>query len=81
MGKSELFTQFVIYLMPVCFLILFMVMLKIMRVMRSQTELIMFYGKQVEDMRKIVAGLQPTPQRNKPVVSDDDMGLYEVLNE
>jgi hypothetical protein len=65
-------------LVLVCFVIVFIVQLKIMSVMRSQLSLIMFYGKQIEEIRKMLGG---AGARRLPEVSQDDSGLYEVLRE
>jgi len=62
------------------FVVIFIVQLKIIRTLRSHTSLIMFYGKQIEDIRKSLAGGGGQPRR-MPDVSPDDHGLYEVLNE
>ena len=60
------------------FIILFIVQLKMMSVLRSQLGLLMFYGKQIEEIRKMLAG--PNARR-LPEVSPDESGLYEVLRE
>ena len=65
-------------LMPISFLVIFFVQLKIIRTLRTHTDLMMFYGKQIEEMRKIVAGLNQT---RRPEISTEDTGLYEVLND
>jgi len=67
------------FLSPICFLVILVVQLKIIRALRSQTSLIMFYGKQIEELRKGMAG--STQPRRLPEASPDDHGLYEVLNE
>jgi len=61
-----------------CFVIVFIVQLKIMSAMRSQLSLIMFYGKQIEEIRKMLGG---AGARRLPEVSQDESGLYEVLRE
>ena len=68
-----------VLLMPVSFLVVFVVQLKIIRTLGDQSRLIMFYGKQIEEIRKMVAA--PGYGRARPEVPPDDMGLYEVLNE
>ena len=67
-------------LTPFCFLVILMVQLKIIRTLRAHTGLIMFYGKQIEEVRKIVGGLGQT-QARRPEIGKEDTGLYEVLNE
>ena len=64
----------------ICFLVMLIVQLKIIRTLRSHTSLIMFYGKQIEDMRKSMASGGGVARR-LPEVSPDDHGLYEVLND
>lgn len=68
-----------VLLSPVCFLIILIVQLKIIRTLNSHTSMIMFYGKQIEELRRAVAG--STPARRIPEVAPDEQGLYEVLNE
>ncbi len=67
------------FLMPVSFLIIFLVQLKIMRLLRAHTELIMYYGKQIEEVRKVAGSVAQSSRR--PAISKEDTGLYEVLNE
>ena len=64
---------------PIGFLIVFIVQLKIIRTLRSQMNLVIFYGKQIEELRKIVAG-GGAPKR-VPEIPPDETGLYEVLKE
>ena len=66
-------------LAPLSFLIIFIVQLKIIRALRSLTSMIMFYGKQIEDIRKGMAGT--SRPRRAPETPAEDHGLYEVLNE
>jgi hypothetical protein len=47
--------------------------------LRAHTDMLMYYGRQIEDVRKMAAGLQSA--QRKPEIPDDDAGLYEVLNE
>lgn len=65
-------------LTPISFLIILIVQLKIIGLLRSTTELVMFYGKQVEELRKMGAGAAP---RRVPDVPPDETGLYEVLKD
>lgn len=60
------------------FVILFLVQLKIISMVRSTTNMLLFYGKQIEEIRKIIAG---GPQTRRVEVSSEDTGLYEVLSE
>ena len=66
-------------LVPVGFLIVLLVQLKIIRDIRSQTGLIMFYGKQIEEIRKMLA--VGGPPRRLPEIPPDETGLYDVLKE
>ncbi len=66
-------------LVPVCFLIVLVVQLKIIRDIRSQTGLVMFYGKQIEEIRKMFSG--GNPARRLPDIPPDETGLYDVLKE
>ncbi len=66
-------------LVPVGFLIVLLVQLKIVRDIRSQTSLVMFYGKQIEEIRKMFAG--GGPARRLPDIPPDETGLYDVLKE
>ena len=70
--------RFMQWMVPISFIIVFIVQLKIMSVMRSQLSLIMFYGKQIEEIRKMLGG---AGARRLPEVSQDESGLYEVLRE
>ncbi len=72
------FEKFMQWMVPVSFVIVFIVQLKIMSVMRSQLSLIMFYGKQIEEIRKMLGG---AGARRLPEVAPDESGLYEVLRE
>ena len=67
-----------ILLTLICFLVLFIVQLKIISMVRSVTNMMMFYGKQVEEVRKMMAG---GTQQRRVDVSSEDTGLYEVLSE
>ena len=67
-----------VLLAPVSFMVIFLVQLKIISMLRSHTNLFMYYGKQIEELRKIVSSQQIA---RKPDVSSDDTGLYEVLSE
>lgn len=69
---------FLLYLAPVAFAILLVVQLKMLSLLRSQLNLLMFYGKQIEEIRKMVGGQQ---SRRLPEVPSDESGLYEVLRE
>lgn len=62
-----------------CFVVLFIVQLKIIGTLRSHTKMIMFYGRQIEEMRKMLA--EGARIRRASDVSTDETGLYEVLNE
>jgi hypothetical protein len=66
-------------LVPVCFLIVFLVQLKIIRDIRTLTGLVMFYGKQIEEVRKMFAG--GGSSRRLPEIPPDETGLYDVLKE
>lgn len=69
---------FLLYLAPVAFAIILVVQLKMLSLLRSQLNLLMFYGKQIEEIRKMVGGQQA---RRLPEVPSDESGLYEVLRE
>ena len=60
------------------FIVLFIVQLKMMSILRSHLGLIMFYGKQIEEIRKMLAG---GGAKRLPEVAQDESGLYEVLRE
>jgi hypothetical protein len=66
-------------LVPVCFLIVLLVQLKIIRDIRTQTGLVMFYGKQIEELRKMFSS--GGPSRRLPDIPPDETGLYDVLKE
>jgi len=73
---------FMMYLLsPICFLVILMVQLKIISALRSEMNLIIFYGKQIEDLRKMVAGAGPGAPRRLQDIPPDETGLYEVLKE
>jgi len=68
-----------VLMVPISFLVIFIVQLKIIRTLHSHTSLIMFYGKQIEEIRKMLAG---GPQHRRALeISPDEQGLYEVLKE
>jgi len=64
---------------PVFFLVILIVQLKIIRTLRSHTSMIMYYGKQIEDLRKMVSATSKT--RAQGDISPDEPGLYEVLGD
>ena len=64
----------------IVFLVLFIVLLKIVRTLNTHTNLIMFYGKQIEEIKKGIAAAQSARQR-RVTASGDEHGLYEVLND
>ncbi|MGD1001668.1 MAG: hypothetical protein ABSA67_13325 [Candidatus Brocadiia bacterium] len=66
-------------LTPICFLVVFLVQLKIIRDIRTQTGLVMFYGKQIEEIRKMFSG--GGPARRLPDIPPEETGLYDVLKE
>jgi hypothetical protein len=66
-----------VLLVPIGFLILFTAQLKILSMLRTQQSLLFYYGKQIEEIRKIVAG----GGGKRPDISPDDTGLYDVLSE
>ncbi len=64
---------------PVFFLILLVVLLKLVRSANSHASLLMYYGKQIEQIRKIVGSdYQKTKETG---VSVSDKGIYEILME
>ncbi len=71
--------RFMNVLTPVAFVVVFLVQLKIISMLRSHTSLIMFYGKQIEELRKMASG--GTQARKLPDISPDEPGLYEVLRD
>lgn len=66
-------------LSPICFLVILLVQWKIIRALRTEMNLIMFYGKHVEELRKMMAG--GGQSRRLPEIPPDETGLYEVLKE
>ena len=62
------------------FVVLFIVQLKIVRTLNAHTNLIMFYGKQIEEIKKGISAAQVTRQR-RVAASGEEHGLYEVLND
>ena len=68
-----------VLLAPVSFLVILVVQMKIIRTLNTHTSLIMFYGKQIEEIRKMAAG-GGRPRRGTEV-SSEESGLYEVLRE
>lgn len=81
MNVIHLLDNFAKYLLaPISFLIILLVQLKIIATLRSQLSMIMFYGKQIEEIRKMMAGGTAAPRR-LPEVPADETGLYEVLRE
>ena len=76
---KELYRQFMYIVSPVCFIVVLIVQLKIIRTLRSQQNLIIFYGKQIEEIRKMAAA--GGYSRRLPEVPPDEAGLYEVLKE
>jgi hypothetical protein len=73
----KFFTDYL--LVPVSFLVVLLVQLKIIRDIRTQTGLVMFYGKQIEEIRKMFAN--GGPSRRLPDIPPDETGLYDVLKE
>lgn len=65
-----------VLLAPISFLVIFLVQLKIISMLRSSLNLSMHYGKQIEDIRKIVSH-----QPKRMEISSEDTGLYEVLSD
>ena len=63
-------------LAPLAFVLIFITQLKVMGMLRANRDLIMFYGKQMEELRKMVSH-----QPRRPQISSEDTGLYEVLSE
>jgi hypothetical protein len=84
MQLSEVAEWFRSYINPILtslsFLVIFLVQLKIIRAFRSETNLIIFYGKQVEELRKMLSANPPMP-RKPPEVQADETGLYDVLKD
>jgi len=66
-----------VLLVPIGFLILFLAQLKIVSMLRSHQTLLLYYGRQIEEIRKIVAGAGPRHAE----ISAEDTGLYDVLSE
>lgn len=61
------------------FVLLLIVQLKIIRMLRAHTSMMMFYGRQIEEIRKAVA--EGAPTRRAADVSPEEAGLYEALKE
>jgi len=77
MDIGTVFTQYLPA--PIFFIVILVVQLKIIHTLRSQTSMMMFYGRQIEEIRKMLAG---GPQSRRPVdIRPDEQGLYEVLRE
>ena len=64
---------------PVFFLILLVVLLKLVRSANSHSSLIMYYGKQIEQIRKIVGS--DYQKAKETGVSESEKGIYEILME
>lgn len=60
------------------FIILFIVQLKMVSLLRSLTSMMMFYGKQIEEIRKMLAG---GGAKRLPDISHEESGLYEVMRD
>jgi len=63
----------------ICFLVILIVQLKILSSLRTIISLLMFYGKQIEETRKIASGGLGTKYATD--VPPHETGLYEVLKE
>jgi hypothetical protein len=63
----------------ICFLVVLIVQLKIVRSLRTIISLLMYYGKQIEETRKIALGAGPNKYATD--VPPHETGLYEVLKE
>ena len=61
------------------FLVILVVQLKIISMLRSHMSLIIYYGKQIEELRKIVTTGSKPPRQSE--VTPDEHGLYEVLQD
>ena len=77
MDIRELLTKTL--LAPIFFIVILIVQLKIIRTLRTHTSLIMYYGKQIEELRKILTTGSQT--RRQPEVTPEEHGLYEVLQD
>jgi hypothetical protein len=63
----------------ICFLVILIVQLKILRSLRTLLSLMMYYGKQIEETRK--AALGGIQSKYGADVPPHETGLYEVLKE
>ncbi len=77
MDIKTIFTQYLPA--PIFFIVILIVQLKIIRTLRSHTSMIMYYGKQIEELRKIVTGGTSPPRQAE--IAPDEPGLYEVLGD
>lgn len=80
MDIMGLYTKFMEVMPLFCFLVVLIVQVKIIRQLRSHQNLIIFYGKQIEELRKMSSGGAGYTRR-LPEVPPDESGLYEVLKE
>lgn len=77
--QSLLHISAVDVLVLICFLVVLIVQLKILRSLRTIISLHMYYGKQIEETRKIALGAGPGKYATD--VPPHETGLYEVLKE
>lgn len=63
----------------ICFLVILIVQLKIVRSLQALLSLMMYYGKQIEETRKMASGASYA--RPGSEVPPGETGLYEVLKE
>ncbi len=64
---------------PIFFLITLIVLLKLIRSANSHSSLLMYFGKQIEQIRKIVGSDYQKVRGSE--VSESDKGIYEILME
>ena len=64
---------------PVFFLIILVVLLKLVRSANSHSSLLMYYGKQIELIRKIVGS--DYKRAKETGISENEKGIYEILME
>lgn len=66
--------------LPVSAVIVLMAMLKIIRVVNTVNSLLLYYGKQIEEIRRIVGS---SPSAPKPPEGENEgaRGMFEILME
>ncbi len=66
--------------LPVSAVIVLMAMLKILRVVSTVNSLLLYYGKQIEEIRRIVSSSRGAPKAPDEA-TDSARGMFEILME